>query len=457
MLDFSYDRRLRRTMEIVSGCPTPCLPSKRNTIGDRLIPTRTTDNWQIAFHMKKNESLKNRKDDNLYRSVVENEVLKSDISNLSESNAERRIFNYECQVRSKNHTGQNRTLSPLSLPSQKLLTTPIKQERKITKFLHYCVATKDLDDNFYTQLVDWSSKNIIGVGLGSKAYRWNVKTKDVTPVYDLTVYGDKVTSVAWSKQGNMFSIGTDRGEMWVNDIEAGKDIISLSHHSNHVGVLAWNGNLLASGAADRMIYIRDIRAPTSVLVQKYKGHELQVCGLNWSPYGQVLASGGNDNLIFVWELRSPKPVLELDGHKAAVKGIDWSPHRHGILASGGGKNDGSICFWNTLTGELAHRIVTESQVCNLAWSKYSPEIVSAHGYPNNSIMIWKYPNLTQVAAVKYLPSRNVHMSMSPDGNSIVIGTGDNKSIQFWDVFSQTSKLKSRNETRSILNPFTSIR
>ena len=54
-------------------------------------------------------------------------------------------------------------------------------------------------------------------------------------------------------------------------------------------------------------------------------------------------------------------------------------------------------FWNTLTQQPLQCIDTGSQVCNLAWSKHSSELVSTHGYSQNQILLWKYPSLTQVA------------------------------------------------------------
>ncbi|KAJ3035695.1 Protein FIZZY-RELATED 2, partial [Rhizophlyctis rosea] len=38
----------------------------------------------------------------------------------------------------------------------------------------------DLVDDFYLNLVDWSSKNILGVGLGSCVYLWNAVSANVT-------------------------------------------------------------------------------------------------------------------------------------------------------------------------------------------------------------------------------------------------------------------------------------
>ena len=137
-------------------------------------------------------------------------------------------------------------------------------------------------------------------------------------------------------------------------------------------------------------------------------------------------------------------------HVAAVKAIAWSPHHHGLLASGGGTADRYIRFWNTLTGQPMQSIDTGSQVrattppsppltlstvqvCNLAWSKHSSELVSTHGYSRNQILVWKYPSLTQVAKLTGHSYRVLYLAMSPDGESIVTGAGD-ETLRFWNVF-----------------------
>lgn len=68
--------------------------------------------------------------------------------------------------------------------------------------------------------------------------------------------------------------------------------------------------------------------------------------------------------------------------------IAWSPHHHGLLASGGGTADRCIRFWNTLTGQPMQCIDTGSQVCNLAWSKHSSELVSTVYFVRYEMKIW---------------------------------------------------------------------
>nr|POE61461.1 protein fizzy-related 3 [Quercus suber] len=74
-----------------------------------------------------------------------------------------------------------------------------------------------------------------------------------------------------------------------------------------------------------------------------------------------------------------------------------------------------------------------SPVCNLAWSKNVNEIVSTHGYSQNQIMVWKYPSMTKVATLTGHSMRVLYLAMSPDGQTIVTGAGD-ETLRFWNVF-----------------------
>lgn len=130
----------------------------------------------------------------------------------------------------------------------------------------------------------------------------------------------------------------------------------------------------------------------------------------------MLASGGNDNKLFIWDLRNPSdankaggrsvhrgrlsttpfynlsnpssssapqvdsapsfggevvvspkadtssPLLQLTEHRAAVRGLAWSPHTRGLLASGGGRQDPIIRFWNTSIGYKIDQLQCHAQV-----------------------------------------------------------------------------------------------
>ncbi|XP_040571050.1 fizzy-related protein homolog [Lepeophtheirus salmonis] len=458
---------------------SPITSPSKERYGDRFIPSRKGNSWDTSFNLMQDkggngckkttrEAGECSKDYSLlvYSSLLKNEVLGASIEDFKESSSEDRrvfspssndaknLFSFKSKYRSViNEPSSPYSLTPVSSKSQKLLRSPRKASRKISKIPFKVLDAPELQDDFYLNLVDWSSQNVLSVGLGACVYLWSACTSQVTKLCDLTSDNDNVTSVSWSERGNLVAVGTHRGYVQIWDIAASKRVNVLEGHSTRVGALAWNGDTLSSGSRDRLILQRDVRTPSVTPERRLVGHRQEVCGLKWSPDNQYLASGGNDNKLFVWNMSSLQPVQTYNEHLAAVKAIAWSPHHHGLLASGGGTADRCIRFWNTLTGQAMQSVDTGSQVCNLAWSKHASELVSTHGYSQNQILVWKYPSLVQVAKLTGHSYRVLYLAMSPDGEAIVTGAGD-ETLRFWNVF---SKVRSQKEAKSALNLFTSIR
>ncbi|KAK4679278.1 substrate-specific activator of APC-dependent proteolysis [Podospora pseudoanserina] len=322
------------------------------------------------------------------------------------------------------------SLSPVRYGSQQLLLSPRRQPRAVSKVPYKVLDAPELADDFYLNLVDWGNANVLGVGLGSSVYMWNAQTSRVNKLCMLE--DDTVTSVSWIQKGTHIAIGTGKGLVQIWDAERQRRLRTMVGHTNRVGALAWNTHILTSGSRDRSIYHRDVRAPDPWM-RKLVGHKQEVCGLKWNCEDGQLASGGNDNKLMVWDKLSDSPLWKFSDHTAAVKAIAWSPHQRGLLASGGGTADRRIIFHDTVRGTVVNEIDTGSQVCNLAWSKNSNEIVSTHGYSQNQIVVWKYPSMTQVASLTGHTYRVLYLAMSPDGRVVVTGAGD-ETLRFWNVF-----------------------
>ena len=327
------------------------------------------------------------------------------------------------------------SLTPVrSAASQRLMAAPPKRKRRISKVPFKVLDAPALQDDFYLNLVDWSSQNVLAVGLGSCVYLWSACTSKVTKLCDLEGTDDVVTSVAWAQRGTHLAVGTNRGDVQLWDTIQTKKLRSMAGHSSRVGALAWTGPVMASGSRDRAIYLRDVRVGANY-TDKLTNHKQEVCGLKWS-YDEpaFLASGGNDNHLHVIDSRHPgAPVHKFTEHTAAVKAITWSPHQHGLLASGGGTADRCIRFWNTLSGVGLNKIDTGSQVCNIAWSRNCNEIVSTHGYSLHQIVVWRYPSMTKVTTLTGHTFRVLYLAMSPDGSTVVTGAGD-ETLRFWQIF-----------------------
>lgn len=179
------------------------------------------------------------------------------------------------------------------------MRSPRKPTRKISKIPFKVLDAPELQDDFYLNLVDWSSLNVLSVGLGTCVYLWSACTSQVTRLCDLSVEGDSVTSVGWSERGNLVAVGTHKGFVQIWDAAAGKKLSMLEGHTARVGALAWNADQLSSGSRDRMILQRDIRTPPAVRAAAAgppaRGVRAQV--VHRPPASRL---GGNDNKLLVW-------------------------------------------------------------------------------------------------------------------------------------------------------------
>ncbi|XP_059664635.1 B-type cell cycle switch protein ccs52A-like [Cornus florida] len=277
--------------------------------------------------------------------------------------------------------------------------------------------------------------------MGNCVYTWNVCNKKLTKLCDFEV-DESVCSVSWAQHGTNLAVGTNKGKVQIWDASRCKRVRTMEGHQLNVFALAWSSSLLSSGGKDKTILQRDIRAPEEH-VSKLTGHQSAVCGLKWSYDNHQLASGDNDGQLFVWNQHSTLPVLKYCEHTAAVKAIAWSPHAHALLASGGGTADQCMRFWNTINNSHLSCMNTGSQVCNLVWSKNSNELVSTQGYSGNEIVVWEYPTMSKLATLTGHTHRVLYLAISPNGQNIVTGSGD-ETLRFWKVFPASKSSKSQN-------------
>ncbi|GAV79643.1 WD40 domain-containing protein [Cephalotus follicularis] len=405
---------------------------------DRFIPSRTGSNFALFDIPTATPSSsgdgKDMDGSGTYERLLRAALFGPENPQKKEFSVPDRIFRYKTETKRSLHS-----LSPFGFHDvgPEVNHSPVKAPRKVPRSPHKVLDAPALQDDFYLNLVDWSSHNVLAVGLTNCVYLWNACSSKVTKLCDLGI-DDSVCSVGWAQRGTHLAVGTNYGKVEIWDASRCKRVRTMDGHRLRVGALAWSASLLSSGSRDKSILQRDIRAQDD-FVSKLSGHKSEVCGLKWSYDNRELASGGNDNRLFVWNQHSTQPMLKYCEHTAAVKAIAWSPHLHGLLASGGGTADRCIRFWNTTTNSHLSCMDTGSQVCNLVWSKNVNELVSTHGYSQNQIIVWRYPTMSKLATLTGHTYRVLYLAISPDGqvlhspNTIVTGAGD-ETLRFWNVF-----------------------
>ena len=274
-----------------------------------------------------------------------------------------------------------------------------------------------LIDDYYLNLLDWSSGNQVAIGLERNVYVWSADEGSVSCLLE-TSPDTYVSSVKWSGDGAYVGVGLGTGEVQIWDVAEGMKVRSMFGHDTRVGVMGWNKHLLSTGARSGLVFNHDVRVAEHK-VAELVSHTSEVCGLEWRSDGAQLATGGNDNLVSIWDARSLSvPKFTKTNHKAAVKALAWCPWNANLLATGGGSYDRHIHFWNSTSGARVNSIDTGSQVTSLRWSTSYREIVSSSGFPDNSLSIWSYPTLVRNVEIPAHESRVLHSCLSPDGQML---------------------------------------
>lgn len=304
----------------------------------------------------------------------------------------------------------NRPLKPANAASA-------QSRRRVLTAPERVLDAPGLVDDYYLNLLDWSSGNQVAIGLERNVYVWSAESGTVSCLLEAAA-DTYISSVKWSGDGAYVGVGLGTGEVQIWDVEEGTKLRSMHGHETRVGVMGWNKHILSTGARSGLVYNHDVRIAQHK-VAELVSHTSEVCGLEWRSDGAQLATGGNDNLVSIWDARSlGAPKFQKTNHHAAVKALSWCPWQPNLLATGGGSYDRHIHFWNTTTGARTNSIDTGSQVTSLRWSNHYREIVSSSGFPDNSLSIWQYPTLVRTVEIPAHETRVLHSSLSPDGQML---------------------------------------
>ncbi|XP_029433132.1 cell division cycle protein 20 homolog B [Rhinatrema bivittatum] len=284
---------------------------------------------------------------------------------------------------------------------------------------------RGLRNDYYLNILDWSSENLVAIALDSTVQIWDGEKHTVTESINLTTGLKYVSSVSWIKEGTCLAIGTSDGEVQLWDVETKKRLRNMLGHKSLVGVMSWNSYILSSGSRLGLIHQHDVRAAEHHIGMMR--HKQSICSLQWAPGGEVLASGSSDGILNIWP-NDPgvtmhcEPIITIP-HSSAVKAMSWCPWLPDTLAVGGGMRDGGLHIWD-IRGQSIKTTDTKSQICSLLWLPETEELVTGQGLPENQMTFWNYPSLTKATDIHSHRGRVLHLALSPDHQKIFSAAAD---------------------------------
>ncbi|CAI4222250.1 unnamed protein product [Auanema sp. JU1783] len=440
-----------------------------SVMGDRFIGIRRTEPEQeLANHLLQQApdtsfntsySLPNSPVKQTGKDQLKKLMRSKSASNL-ESNEEERILVYKknaAPLPAVGHLSQAKVLYSASCvrPSSSVK----KSTRYIPQVPERILDAPDFRDDYYLNLIDWSSNSIVAVILGFSLYLWNADNGEIQLLFELDGNShEQPTSVKWAKDGHHLAVGFNDGSLRIYDPERpmpSNGRLELRTMKvpiqSRCGSLAWKGAVASGGYLSGQIIHHDVRVARHI-IGSFNGHHREVVGLHWSPGEKYLASGGCDNTVRLWDSDRvgtgdvSESVYTFDDHIGSVRAVQFCNFKASILATGGGLTDKTIKIWNIHSGELMHNINTESAVNSIVFNRDYKEMMTAHS--SGQLHIWQYPSYANTCILKgHQPERAVSLVASPCGQ-YVMSAGADETLRLWIPFKvdkTTAKLTSQNK------------
>jgi WD40 repeat protein len=132
-----------------------------------------------------------------------------------------------------------------------------------------------------------------------------------------------------------------KGGVSILDFPSGHLFCSFNQHSNAVVALCFyhNGNFLASGGNDHLVFLYDLRLGGAGPLD---GHKDKVLGLAFAPGDKTLASACGDGFARLWSVANHKLALKLSHDGGPVTSVAFSTDGNLMATSGA---DGTVRLW----------------------------------------------------------------------------------------------------------------
>ncbi|CAE7093868.1 unnamed protein product [Rhizoctonia solani] len=187
----------------------------------------------------------------------------------------------------------------------------------------------------------FDSKRVVCGSKSGRIYLW----EDDKLLFSLTGHDDKVTSIAFSPDGQSFASGCEDGVLMMWDTRTRARLFDpLTGHSRRISSIAFSpgGSQVASGSGDTTVRLWDSSSGVAV-GSPFRGHTREVRSAAFSRRGDQLVSGSDDMTVRVWDVANHEAIAVFAGHMNMVLSVAFSPDGTQIVS---GSADSTIRLWN---------------------------------------------------------------------------------------------------------------
>ena len=286
-----------------------------------------------------------------------------------------------------------------------------------------------------------------------------------------------VVDIAWSADSNAFAVaGGEGGVVVVDDVLAKPRVRVLGEHAMGAIAVSWRpgSSTVASSGQDSAVVLWDVTATgdaaatkrlrpgmgwteriayspdgkllatatgkvlslwsdTGELVHKFEPHDANIAALAWDKPGRDLAAA-TQGAICVHRIEPPNFGLRRYAWPAACLTAAFSANGKFLVT---GTQDGTVHFWNLVTGKDSQMRGYASKVLLTEWSANSRYLATAAA---NDVVIWDFggkgPEGTKPLELRGHTDRVSALAFQPNGGYLV-SAGRDWRVSLWQPGKET--------------------
>jgi WD40 repeat protein/serine/threonine protein kinase len=241
-----------------------------------------------------------------------------------------------------------------------------------------------------------------------------------------------VSSLAYAPNGRFLITGSWDGSARVWNLEKPIDVDQFGRAGPPHGA-----PVSADFSADGKVFVEEFSgvhvwdASSRRKIKSLAGPADTMVRVRFSPDGKWLAVGRGDGGICVWNASTWKQQFAIED-QWAVTALAFSPDGKKLIT---GNRGGDVKCWNPLNGELIRTLPkVMEQIFALAFSPDATTLAVNGGQTNEpawAIHFWTWPDLNNFQTLAAQGATVI--SYSPDGRFILLGSGNEGTVQIRDA------------------------
>ncbi len=239
-------------------------------------------------------------------------------------------------------------------------------------------------------------------------------------------YKAPVRAIAFSPDNQLLVGGSDDGKIQVWDSGTGDLIYNFKGHEEAVQAVDFSTTRteLASAGINGRVFLwsligEGVRQNTTIQ------HNTDIYDLKFSPDGNILATGAADRLIRIWNKNAPNKNTPLKGHEDIVSNLDFSPDGTAIVS---GSPDGRILFWDRIGERIRYKILGHTGGIKALTYTNDNRIRACGAGIDGKLRIWDAGTSSSLSILREHIGLTQAVTFSNDGKTIASGGSQDGTI-----------------------------